>query len=60
MKAATAIKRFLDKPGYNPDMIYIKPNMTEIRELKDSCSAQEWQELGRQACEALGVEFEAV
>ena len=46
MKAATAIKKFTGA------------NVTEIKELKLSCTEEEWKELGKQACEIMGEVFE--
>lgn len=58
MKTATAIKKFMDVPGFNPDMNYEKASAKEIKEFKDTCSEVEWKEFGRQACEVLGETFE--
>ena len=58
MKSASAIKKFMDTPGFNPEMVYTKPSMMEIKEFRTSCSDEEWKKLGRQACEAIGEEFE--
>ena len=46
MKAATAIKKFTGA------------NVTEIKEFKIACTPEEWKELGKQACEIMGEEFE--
>ena len=59
MKTATAIRTFISTPGHNPEMDYLKPTMQEIKDLKTACSQEEWSELGKQACDALGIEWEA-
>ena len=58
MKASSAIKKFLEAPGNRSDMVYPKVSVSEIKECKEACSEQEWQDLGVQAAEALGVELE--
>ena len=59
MKPASAIKKFVGLPGFNPEMTYLPANVTEIKEFKNVCTSDEWDEFGRQACEAMGVEFDA-
>ena len=46
MKAATAIRA------------YTEAMMKEIKEFKNACSDEEWQELGKQACAELSEEFD--
>lgn len=58
MKAATAIRKFMSKPGINPEMHYPPVSVAEIKELKFACEPKEWKDLGRQACEDLGEYFE--
>jgi hypothetical protein len=58
MKSAAAIQRFFNIPGPREDMNYSRASVSEIKELKESCSPEEWHELGRQACVALGEEHE--
>lgn len=58
MKATAAIKLCLNTPGNRPDMVYQPVSVQEIKELKDACSIDEWQMLGRQACTALGLAIE--
>ncbi len=58
MKAASAIKKFLGQPGHNPEMSYTTPTLKEIVSMKEICTSEEWQELGRQACELMDVPFE--
>lgn len=58
MKATAAIKNFLNTPGIRADLSYEKVQVSEIRELKQVTSAEEWQEFGRQAASLLGEEFE--
>ena len=55
MKTATAIRTLLGNGvGCNPEMVYPKASMMEIKEFKESCSPEEWIDFGRQACEVLG------
>ena len=58
MKAATAIKKFMGTQGTNPNMTYPSVSVSEIKELKEATSNEEWIEFGRHACEAMGEEFE--
>lgn len=58
MKAATAIRKFMGQPGNNPEMTYTAVSVADIRDLKASCTDEEYQELGCQACKALGEDFE--
>ena len=58
MKSATAIQKFLNAPGLNPEMSYPRVTVAEIKQFKDSCSPAEWAEFGRQACELLGEKHE--
>lgn len=58
MKSSTAIKKFLDMQGYNLTMHYPKVGIAEIKEFKVSCDEAEWREFGKQACGAIGEEWE--
>lgn len=58
MKAANALRAFFNKPGCREDMYYLTCPVTEIKQFKESCTVEEWQEFGRQACEAIGEVFE--
>ena len=58
MKAATAITKFINSPGYNSEMIYPSAKIQEIKSFKEACSPEEWATFGRQAAEALGEVFE--
>jgi len=58
MKAAAAIIKFIGLPGHNSDMNYHKAPVAEIKNFKQACTPEEWQEFGRQACEAMGETFE--
>ncbi len=58
MKASAAIKKFLEMQGTREDMVYPKVPVTEIKEFKDSCTEAEWQQMGQDAAEAMGVELE--
>lgn len=56
MKAATAIGKFMKQPTSGP-FGNTPPSITEIKELKEACTSEEWQEYGKQAAEAMGEEF---
>ena len=59
MKTANAIRTFMNSgPCLNDDLSYPKVTVTEIKEMKDECSVEEWTDLGRQACSILGETFE--
>ena len=60
MKAANALRAFFNRPGLRKDMYYPKCQISEIKEFKEACTQEEWQESGRQACEAMGEVFEPV
>jgi len=52
MKAAVAIKRYLEQDTDK------KVSAGELSALKSECTQQEWQQMGKDACEALGVTYE--
>ena len=58
MKAANALRAFFNKPGLREDIPYPPCPVTEIKQFKEACTPEEWQEFGRQACEAMGEVFE--
>jgi hypothetical protein len=59
MKTANAIRTFMNRPGNRSDMIYSKVTVSELKELKEASTSEEWTDYGRVACEAMGVEHEA-
>jgi len=59
MKASAAIKKFIGTPGVRDDISYPPASVSEIKELKDATTTEEWQRFGLDACAALGVPFEA-
>ena len=59
MKAASAIGKFINSPGTNPNINYPRAKVAELKQFKDSCTAEEWVQFGKDACGFLGEEFEA-
>ena len=59
MKASVAIRNFFNSgPVCSAYCSYPPVSVNEIKEFKDSCTFEEYQEYGRQACELIGTEFE--
>ena len=54
MKATLAIRQFLVSGSSG-----MKTPVVELKEMKDTCTPEEWNKMGKDAAEALGVEFES-
>jgi hypothetical protein len=58
MKGMSAVKKFMGTQGFNPDMTYTEPKISEMRDFLSVCTPDEKVLFGRQACEFLGEPYE--
>jgi hypothetical protein len=56
MKAANAIRQFMNQ-GVK-EGLYSTVTVSEIKDFKEVCTDQEWQEFGKQACAIMGEVYE--
>jgi len=61
MKAAAAIKEFLNRDDRNIGYLYQrKISVRELKEFREACTDNEFQEFGKQAAELIGEKFESI